>query len=65
MMIPHIYHNHIYQVEEQLKRKPLQYPTIQIKKPLKSYEDIISLELSDIELNNYNYWPKISAPMAI
>jgi len=65
MMIPHIYHNHIYQVEEQLKRKPLQYPTIQIKKKLESYEDIISLELSDIELNNYNYWPKISAQMAI
>ena len=65
MMIPHIYHNHIDQIKTQLNRKPLKYPTIQITKSLASYEDIINLELDDIKLENYNCWPKISAPMSI
>jgi thymidylate synthase len=40
MMIPHIYYNHIQQVKEQLKRKLLKYPTLQIKKHINSYDDI-------------------------
>ena len=65
MMIPHIYHNHFDQVRTQLCRVPLKYPTLQITKPLTSYEDIIGLQLDDVKLENYYYWPKLSAPMAV
>jgi thymidylate synthase len=65
MMIPHIYYNHIQQVKEQLKRKPLKYPTLQIKKHINSYDDIINLKYDDIELYDYYYHPKLTAPMTV
>jgi thymidylate synthase len=65
IMIPNIYYNHIQQVKEQLKRKPLKYPTLQIKKHINSYDDIINLKYDDIELYDYYYHPKLTAPMTV
>ena len=52
MMIPHVYENHLDQVKIQLDRVPLIYPTLRVKKSIKSYEDMIQLELDDLEMCN-------------
>ncbi|WP_203248851.1 thymidylate synthase [Sporosarcina beigongshangi] len=58
----HIYTNHIDQVNEQLSREPKKLPTLKLNIGDKS---ILSLETTDIELENYEFHPKIKAPKAI
>lgn len=58
----HIYANHINQVNEQLTREPRPLPTLKLNSKGKS---IFDLETEDIELENYNPYPKIKAPIAV
>lgn len=58
----HIYSNHMEQVKEQLTRKPKALPTLVIKrKP----DSIFDYKFEDFELQNYESWPAIKAPVAI
>ncbi len=61
----HLYLNHLDQVKEQLGRTPHKFPTLNIKKDIKSLEDIENLTLADIELVDYKSHPAIIAPMAV
>lgn len=61
----HIYSNHIEAVKEQLSRKSLPFPTIQIKKEISSVEDVEKLSLEDIELLDYKCLPAIKVSMAV
>ena len=58
----HIYNNHFEQVKEQLKRKPLPLPTLQLNP---SIEAITNFDMNDIELVGYESHDAIKAPMAV
>lgn len=58
----HIYSNHIDQVNEQLSREPRTLPTLKLNSKGKS---IFELETADIELENYDPYPRIKAPIAV
>lgn len=58
----HIYENHIEQVNEQLSRKPIEFPKLKLNPDVNLITDF---EMSDIELVNYVSHAAISAPMAI
>lgn len=58
----HIYTNHIDQVKEQLKRKPLPLPQLSLNKDI---ETITDFEMNDIELLNYECHESIKAQMAV
>lgn len=61
----HIYNNHIEQVEEQFKRKPLKLPELILKKEVKTIEDLENLEWEDFELVWYESHPAIKAQVAV
>jgi thymidylate synthase len=61
----HIYSNHLEQVQEQLNREPRELPRFKIKKTLKTLDDITALQFEDVELEGYNPYPAIKAPMAV
>ena len=56
----HIYNNHIEQIKLQLKRKPYEFPTLNIKK---INENINDYSVDDIELLSYYSHPPIKAEM--
>lgn len=58
----HIYKNHIDQVKQQLKRKPLELPTLTLNPDVRC---LYSFTQEDIQLNGYNHHPAIKAPVAI
>lgn len=58
----HIYKNHIDQVKEQLKRKPLELPKLQLNSEI---EVITEFGMEDIELVNYTSHEPIKAQMAV
>ena len=62
----HIYKNHVTQVVEQLRRPPLEAPTLKSwmlwKSQVKSIDDY---KIEDFELQGYNYHPSIKAPIAV
>lgn len=58
----HIYNNHFEQVKLQLSRKPYSLPTMKINPEVK---DIFDFKYEDFVLENYQYHPKIEAPIAI
>lgn len=58
----HIYENHVDQVKEQLKRKPLPLATLQLNSNIK---DITKFEMKDISLDGYESHDPIKAPMAV
>jgi thymidylate synthase len=58
----HIYNNHVEQVKEQLKRKPLPLPTLQLNPEIGVITDF---EMSDVELVGYESHNAIKAPMAV
>jgi thymidylate synthase len=58
----HIYSNHIEQVNEQLKRKPLPLPTLKLNPEI---EVITDFDMKDIELVDYQSHEAITAPMAV
>jgi len=57
----HIYDNHLEQVREQLSRKPLNLPTLE----LNPVEGITMFKMDDIKLVDYNCYTTIKAPMAV
>lgn len=58
----HIYKNHVDQIKEQLKRKPLPSPTLKLNPDI---EVITDFGMEDIELINYQSHPSIEMPMAV
>ena len=56
----HIYEEHFEQVKIQLKREPKQLPILKFKQ-----KNIFKYKTSDFELINYDYHPKIVAPMNV
>jgi len=58
----HIYHDHLEQVEEQLKRKPGTLPKLWLNPNVK---DIDSFTMDDIQLEDYNPQATIKAKMAV
>ncbi len=61
----HIYLNHIEQCKEQISRIPHAFPTLNIKKDIKTLQDIENLSLEDLELINYKSHAAIKADMAV
>lgn len=57
----HIYTNHKEQVELQLTRTPYQLPKLKIN----NFNSIFSMDIKDIELENYESHPFIKAPIAV
>ncbi len=58
----HIYENHVPQVKEQLTREPRPFPTINIKRKLKSIDDF---KVEDIELLEYDPYPAMKAELTV
>jgi len=58
----HIYSNHFEQVETQLAREPLPYPTMNIKR---RPDSIFDYAYEDFELVGYESHPAIKAPVAV
>lgn len=61
----HIYTTHYEAVKEQLKRDPQKLPTLKIIKDFSSIEEVLALDVSDFQLENYNPLSAIKAEMAI
>ena len=58
----HIYSNHHEQVELQLSRAPLPYPTLHIaRRP----DSIFDYQFEDFEVRGYDHHPAIKAPVAV
>jgi thymidylate synthase len=58
----HIYHDHIEQVKEQLKRKPKEFPRLVLGKDVK---DLESFRPEMVSLEDYNPQERISAKMTV
>ena len=58
----HLYKNHFDQAREQLLRAPRALPTMRINPLVK---DIFAFRFEDFELENYDPWPAIKAPIAV
>ena len=58
----HIYSNHLEQVELQLSREPLSLPYMRINPQVK---DIFAFKYEDFNLENYEAYPAIKAPVAV
>ena len=60
----HIYQNHLEQVKEQLLRKPVAGPTLEMP-AFKDLDELVKTTPSDYKLHNYNPMESIKAPMAV
>ncbi|RKZ50014.1 MAG: thymidylate synthase [Gammaproteobacteria bacterium] len=58
----HLYVNHLDQVDEQLSRNPLALPVMKINPEIKS---ILDFKYEDFELQNYESYPSIKAPISV
>ena len=61
----HIYLPHISVAEEQLTRKPFYLPKMNIKRDIKSLDDILQLTIDDFELVDYISHPKLKAELFV
>lgn len=57
----HLYLNHFEQVKEQLSREPRKLPTMKLNPERKS---IFDFQYEDFQLEGYEPWPAIKAPMS-
>lgn len=57
----HIYHNHFDQVKEQISRIPRDFPIMKITKK----DDLFDYKFEDFELQDYNPYDPIKAPIAV
>jgi thymidylate synthase len=60
----HIYNNHIEQVKQQLERKPMQGPTLEMPE-FENIAELLETTTSDYKLIDYNPMDSIKAPMAV
>jgi thymidylate synthase len=58
----HIYKNHLEQVREQIKRKPLPFPTVGFARKFKTIDDF---KPDDVILENYNSHPPIKGELTV
>jgi len=58
----HIYENHIEQVKEQIKRKPLPFPTVHFSKKFKTID---GFQPEYVVLENYNSHPPIKGELTV
>ncbi|MDL4839726.1 thymidylate synthase [Aquibacillus rhizosphaerae] len=58
----HIYSNHIEQVNTQLNRTPMNFPTLKLNQSITS---IFDFEMEDMEIVNYESHSAIKAPVAV
>jgi thymidylate synthase len=58
----HVYSNHVSALEEQLKRKPRNFPTLNIKRRVENIEDFT---YDDFEIIGYDPFPAIKMEMAV
>lgn len=58
----HIYLNHLDQVKTQLMRKPMALPTLKLNPEVKR---VLDFKYEDIDIDDYESWPAISAPVAV
>ena len=59
----HLYKDHIDSVKKQIKRYPYIFPKLEIKRDIKTLEDIENMEFTDFELLNYKCHKGIKANM--
>jgi thymidylate synthase len=55
----HIYQNQMAMVDEMMPRIPRALPTLNIKKNLPTFDDILNLQWEDIELIGYDPYPDV------
>ena len=60
----HLYETHLTAAEEQMGRKPNDFPILKIEKQISTIEDIEALEFEDFVFENYQYHPAIKAEMS-
>ena len=60
----HLYLNHIEQAKEQIKREPFDLPTLKLGHLGSILENISVVDLSDFEIENYQFHPSIKAPLS-
>lgn len=58
----HLYANHLEQADLQLTRQPRPLPTLELNLTVKNIHDFVA---EDIQLRNYNPYPRIPAPIAV
>ncbi|PZP21779.1 thymidylate synthase [Pseudomonas kuykendallii] len=58
----HLYANHLEQADLQLAREPLALPTMKLNPQVK---DLFAFRFEDFELQNYEAYPHIKAPVAV
>jgi thymidylate synthase len=58
----HLYSNHFEQVQLQLSREPLPYPTLRL---LRRPDSIFDYAWEDFEVVDYQHHPAIKAPVAV
>lgn len=58
----HIYEIHLNQVKEQLKRKPLSFPTVSFTHPFKTID---AFKTEYVSLNEYQFHPPIKAALSV
>jgi len=58
----HLYKNHLDQAKQQLAREPRPLPTMRINPEV---SDLFAFCFDDFQLENYDPWPHISAPVAV
>ena len=63
----HIYSNHLEQVDELLSRDPMELPTLQFTgaENLKGLDGLLNFKFVNMNLDNYQSWGKIAAPVAV
>lgn len=58
----HLYSNHLEQARQQLERPPRPLPTMRLNPAV---TDIFGFQYDDFQLENYDPWPAIKAPVAV
>lgn len=58
----HVYLNHFNQVDEQISRKPRKFPKLTLRK---NVDSIYDFKYEDITIEDYDPYPRISAPISV